>query len=47
MKEIKENGYYLKIRELPEVYIVVIHKAIKYRIIENIPAVFEWFMGIS
>jgi hypothetical protein len=46
MKEIKENEYYLWVRELPEIFIVVLHKDIKYRIIENIPAVFEWFMGI-
>jgi hypothetical protein len=46
MKEIKENDYYLWIREHPEIFIVVLHKEIKYRIIENIPAVFEWFIRI-
>ncbi len=46
MKEIKEDDYYLWVRESPEIFIVVLHKEIKYRIIENIPALFEWFMGI-
>ncbi|MFW9819802.1 MAG: hypothetical protein ACFFE5_09350 [Candidatus Thorarchaeota archaeon] len=44
MKEINDNDYYLFVREHPEIFIVVLHKSIKYRIIENIPAVFEWFM---
>lgn len=46
MKEIQDNNYYLLVRERPEIFIVVLHKSIKYRIIENIPAVFEWFMEI-
>jgi hypothetical protein len=44
MKEIQDNDYYLLVRECPEIFIIVLHKNIKYRIIENIPAVFEWFM---
>lgn len=44
MKEIHNNDYYLMVRELPEIFIVILHNSIKYRIIENIPAVFEWFM---
>jgi hypothetical protein len=46
MKEIQNNDYYLLVRERPDIFIVVLHKNIKYRIIENIPAVFEWFMEI-
>lgn len=46
MKQIRDNDYYLRVRELPEIYIVVLHKNIKYRIIENIPAVYDWFMEI-
>jgi len=45
LKEIKDNEYYQWVRQAPEIFIVVLHKTIKYRIIENIPPVFEWFMG--
>ena len=45
MKEIKDNEYYQWIRQHQEIFIVVLHNNIKFRIIENIPAVFEWFMG--
>ena len=46
MKEIKNDEYYNYVKQLNEIYIVVLHKNIQYRIIENIPAVFEWFMGL-
>lgn len=45
MKEIKEDQYYQWVMQFEEIFIVVLHKDIKYRIIENIPPVFEWFMG--
>ncbi len=45
LKEISDNEYYQWVRQLDEIFIVVLHKDIKYRIIENIPPVFEWFMG--
>lgn len=45
MKEIKDNKYYQYVRQLQEIYIVVLHRDSKYRIIENIPPLFEWFMG--
>jgi hypothetical protein len=45
LKEIKDNQYYQYVRELQEIYIVILHRDIKFRIIENIPPVFEWFMG--
>lgn len=44
LKEIKDNQYYQHVRQLREISIIVLHKDIKYRIIENIPPVFEWFM---
>ena len=44
LKEIKDNNDYLHVRQLEEIFIVVLHKEIKYRIIENLPPVFEWFM---
>ena len=44
MKEIKEDQYYQWVIQFEEIFIVVLHKDIKYRIIENIPPVFEWFM---
>jgi len=44
LKEIKDDNYYQLIKLLDEIFIVVLHKDIKYRIIENIPPVFEWFM---
>lgn len=45
MKEITDNQYYQGVMQLEDIFIVVLHKDIKYRIIENIPPVFEWFMG--
>ncbi len=45
LKEIEDNEYYQLVRQLQDIFIVVLHKDIKYRIIENIPPVFEWFMG--
>ena len=46
LKEIKDNEYYQFVRQHQEILIVVLHKDIQYRIIENIPPVFEWFMNI-
>ncbi len=45
LKEINDDNYYHWVKLLDEIFIVVLHKDIKYRIIENIPPVFEWFMG--
>ena len=44
LKEIKDNKNFGSIRTLEEIFLVVLHKEIKYRIIENLPPVFEWFM---
>jgi len=47
LKEIIDESIYQKVRVLKEIFIVVLHKDIKYRIIENLPLVFEWFMLYS
>jgi hypothetical protein len=47
LKEIRGEEIYQKVRKLEEIFIVVLHKEIKYRIIENLPLVFEWFMAYS
>lgn len=47
LKEITDELIYQKVRVLKEIFIVVLHKDIKYRIIENLPLVFEWFMLYS
>ncbi|MFX1376202.1 MAG: hypothetical protein ACFFA0_10340 [Promethearchaeota archaeon] len=47
LKEIKDEAIYQKVRKLNEIFIVILHKEIKYRIIENLPLVFEWFMAYS
>lgn len=44
LKEIKNNEEFKSVRQLEEIFLVVLHKEIKYRIIENLPAVFEWFV---
>ncbi len=44
LKEIKNNKDFKSVRQLEEIFLVVLHKEIKYRIIENLPAVFEWFV---
>jgi len=47
LKELVEEIVYQEVRKLKEIFIVVLHKEIKYRIIENLPLVFEWFMAYS
>jgi len=47
LKEITDEIIYQKVRVLKEIFMVVLHKDIKYRIIENLPLVFEWFMAYS
>ena len=47
LKEITDESIYQKVRVLKEIFIVILHKDIKYRIIENLPLVFEWFMLYS
>ena len=44
LKEMKNNNDFRSVKQLEEIFIVVLHKEIKYRIIENLPAVFDWFM---
>jgi hypothetical protein len=47
LKEIREEEVYQEVRNLKDIFIVALHKEIKYRIIENLPSVFEWFMAYS
>lgn len=47
LKEIKESRYYQQVRNSREIFIVLLHKDIQSRIIENLPLVYEWFMRIS
>ncbi len=44
LQEVKDDQIYQQIRKLKDIFIVVLHREIKYRIIENLPPVFEWFM---
>ncbi|MBY8985781.1 MAG: hypothetical protein KGD65_11970 [Candidatus Lokiarchaeota archaeon] len=47
LKEIDTDKYYQNLKTLEQIFIVILHKEIKYRIIENLPPVFEWFMESS
>lgn len=47
LKELREEIVYQDVRKLNEIFIVALHKEIEYRIIENLPLVFEWFMAYS
>ena len=47
LKDIKDDDTFQLIKKLKEIFMVVLHKEIKYRIIENLPLVFEWFMSYS
>ncbi|MHA1912785.1 MAG: hypothetical protein ACW986_01465 [Promethearchaeota archaeon] len=47
LKEITDEEIYQHVRTLKEIFILMLHKEIKYRIIENLPPVFEWFMAYS
>ncbi|TXT58192.1 MAG: hypothetical protein BAJALOKI2v1_420014 [Promethearchaeota archaeon] len=43
LKEINTEQEYQEIKEKDEIYLVVLNKEIKYRFIENLPCVFDWF----
>jgi hypothetical protein len=43
LKEIKSEDMYQRLKQKDDIYIVVLEKTIKYRFIENLPCVFEWF----
>ncbi|MFX1457527.1 MAG: hypothetical protein ACFFDB_19330 [Promethearchaeota archaeon] len=47
LKEINTENSYQKLKSLEEIFIVILHQEIKYRIIENLPPVFDWFMEYS
>lgn len=43
LKEINDQHYYQEVRGKDRIFLVILHKLIEYRYIENIPLVFEWF----
>lgn len=43
LKEIKNEQSYQTVRNSKNIYLVILHKVIPYRIIENLPLVFNWF----
>ncbi|MFX1324694.1 MAG: hypothetical protein ACFE8N_07050 [Promethearchaeota archaeon] len=47
LKEISDDKVYQTVRNIKEIFLVILHKEIKYRIIENLPPVFDWFMLYS
>ncbi|MHA2393375.1 MAG: hypothetical protein ACXAEX_15650 [Promethearchaeota archaeon] len=47
LKEISDEIQYQSVRKLEEIFLVILHKEIRYRIIENLPPVFDWFMSYS
>jgi len=42
---ITDNEIFQDVKELNEVFIVVLHKNIEYKIIQNIPVVYDWFIN--
>ena len=44
--EIKTESQYGQTRKQDDIYIVILSKESKYRLIENIPLLFEWFQRI-
>ncbi|MHA2270067.1 MAG: hypothetical protein ACXAB8_19915 [Promethearchaeota archaeon] len=44
LKEVHTEDTYQNLKNLEEIFIVILHKEVKYRIIENLPPVFDWFM---
>jgi len=47
LKEIISEEIYQHVKGLKKIFILLLHNDIKYRIIENLPPVFEWFMAHS
>ena len=45
LKELNNNQDYQIVKNSKNIYLVILHKEIPYRIIENIPPVFNWFNG--
>jgi hypothetical protein len=45
--EINTDEIYKQTRKLKEIYLAILHKDIKSKIVQNIPLLYEWFMGIS
>ncbi|MEJ2249866.1 MAG: hypothetical protein P8Y70_04310 [Candidatus Lokiarchaeota archaeon] len=45
LQKISDEEYYQKIKYQEEIYIVVLHKNIESRLIENFPEIYEWLRG--
>lgn len=45
LKEIRDDLYYQHIKGQKEIFIVLLHKNIKTRLIENLPDIYEWVRG--
>ena len=45
LKAILNDDTFQQVKKLKEIFIVVLHNEIEYRIIENLPLVFDWFMS--
>ncbi len=41
-----DNEIFQEIKKLDDVFIVILHKNIKYKIIQNIPVVYNWFINL-
>jgi len=41
------NKIFKEIKKLNEILIVILHKNIKFKIIQNIPVVYDWFMNLD
>lgn len=47
LKQISDEKVYQHVRGLKDIFILMLHNEIKYRIIENLPPVFDWYMAYS
>ncbi|MBY9010375.1 MAG: hypothetical protein KGD74_10970 [Candidatus Lokiarchaeota archaeon] len=45
LKEIKNEKSYQTVRNSKNIYLVILHKEIPFRVVENLPLVFDWFSG--
>ena len=41
------NKIFEEIKKRKEIFIVILHKNIEFKIIQNIPIVYEWFMSLN
>jgi len=46
LKEIKNEQGYQAVRNSKSIYLVILHKEIPFRVVENLPLVYDWFSEI-